>query len=441
MASVIAEYSAKEPTPASLQMLLKTGRGDLLGHKAAYKQNSALAAAAASHPNTLTRLADAAARDKILLQMACYLRKELPIRLAHRIQDLDQVPALRDQPAVLTVKGIYVDSFKEMVNFPPIRSTECEGQFADMLSALYKKHATVLVQMAAGAYQLREAIKKGEIRRDVQQAANNSENEEEDDDPNSLEFERMEECHAFLDRFYMSRIGIRVLAGQYLALRQQQQHWEQRRVSNYHYHQAPPTQHYIGMISQNTDTAAVVRQAADDASMMCRRQYGRAPRIEVTGCLGLTFPYIPTYLHYVLLELLKNAVRATMETHAGGTLPPVTVIIADGTDQEDVVIKISDEGGGIPRSRVDKIWSYLFTTADPKIQRRFLEEYTTSSKKPVEDHSRESPLAGLGYGLPISRSYCRYFGGDVDIISMEGFGTDAFVHLKRLGDSKEPVPV
>ncbi len=29
-------------------------------------------------------------------------------------------------------------------------------------------------------------------------------------------------------------------------------------------------------------------------------------------------------------------------------------------------------------------------------------------------------LAGYGYGLPISRLYARYFGGDLQIISMEG---------------------
>ncbi len=31
------------------------------------------------------------------------------------------------------------------------------------------------------------------------------------------------------------------------------------------------------------------------------------------------------------------------------------------------------------------------------------------------DHGIDSPLAGLGYGLPISRSYCRYFGGDLSV--------------------------
>jgi signal transduction histidine kinase len=96
-----------------------------------------------------------------------------------------------------------------------------------------------------------------------------------------------------------------------------------------------------------------------------------------------------------------------------GEFPPIKVIIADGNDNEDVVIKVSDEGGGIPRSNMKKIWSYLFTTADPSIQEDMVGENQG-------DHSTDSPLAGLGYGLPISRSYCRYFGGDLSIMSMEG---------------------
>ena len=107
----------------------------------------------------------------------------------------------------------------------------------------------------------------------------------------------------------------------------------------------------------------------------------------------------------------------------------------DGQENEDVVIKIIDEGGGIPRSNTKKIWSYLFTTADPSIQ-----EALVGNSDEV-DHSVEAPLAGLGYGLPISKSYARYFGGDVSIMSMEGYGTDAFVYLRRLGDSREPLPV
>lgn len=135
-----------------------------------------------------------------------------------------------------------------------------------------------------------------------------------------------------------------------------------------------------------------------------------------------------------MLELLKNSMRATVEWHGvDAEFPPIKVIIADGNDNEDVVIKVSDEGGGIPRSNMKKIWSYLFTTADPSIQQDMVGDQG--------DHSTDSPLAGLGYGLPISRSYCRYFGGDLSIMSMEGYGTDAFVYLARLGNTREPLPI
>jgi len=51
-----------------------------------------------------------------------------------------------------------------------------------------------------------------------------------------------------------------------------------------------------------------------------------------------------------------------------------------------------------------------------------------------------APLAGLGYGLPISRLYAKYWGGDLHIMSMEGFGTDAYLYLHCLGDKEEPLP-
>ena len=53
-------------------------------------------------------------------------------------------------------------------------------------------------------------------------------------------------------------------------------------------------------------------------------------------------------MHYILLELLKNACRAVISTHAarcakqGVPLPRVHVIVVHG--DEDVTIKISDRG-------------------------------------------------------------------------------------------------
>ncbi len=62
-----------------------------------------------------------------------------------------------------------------------------------------------------------------------------------------------------------------------------------------------------------------------------------------------------------------------------------------------MVIKVSDEGGGIRRSNINRIWSYLFTTADPAIIERMLGENSTELK----DFDTSSPLAGLGSRLTV----------------------------------------
>jgi pyruvate dehydrogenase kinase 2/3/4 len=61
----------------------------------------------------------------------------------------------------------------------------------------------------------------------------------------------------------------------------------------------------------------------------------------------------------MLFEILKNSLRATVETHGieCENFPPVKVIVAQG--KEDITIKISDEGGGIPRSAVPLVWTYM----------------------------------------------------------------------------------
>lgn len=73
-------------------------------------------------------------------------------------------------------------------------------------------------------------------------------------------------------------IGIRVLIGQYLALRQ------------------PPVENYVGVICSVTSPYEIVKRAIDDAAFMCTRKYGDAPEVIMSGRLDLTFPYVPTHL-------------------------------------------------------------------------------------------------------------------------------------------------
>ncbi|GAB5034875.1 pyruvate dehydrogenase kinase [Nannochloropsis oceanica] len=371
----INTYSCKRQTGVSLKTLLDTGRGHLLQKKYFGKEENTTAS------------------QQMLQQVACFLHRELPIRLAHRVRDLDAIPVMREMPSIQLVKTWYVKSFHELRNTPTPNTVAKEADFAVLLKNIYERHAPVLLTMARGAYELRQKYVAG-----------------------SSEFYDLE-VHNFLDAFYLSRIGIRMLIGQYLELRE------------------PPKPDYIGLCCLRTSPRDVALTAIEDAKYMCTRQHGDAPEVTLHGRLDLTFAYVSEHVHYILLELLKNSMRATAEFHGTDDMPPIRIVIADGEDNEDVVIKVSDEGGGIPRSHISRIWSYLFTTADPEIQRGFVD-----LSHPASDFDTASPLAGLGYGLPISRAYARYFGGDLSIMSMEGYGTDAFVHLSRLGNHDEPLP-
>jgi len=57
-----------------------------------------------------------------LLQAAEFLRQELPVRLAHRVVELESLPQnLNKMPSVLRVRQWYMDSFQELVSLPQVR--------------------------------------------------------------------------------------------------------------------------------------------------------------------------------------------------------------------------------------------------------------------------------------------------------------------------------
>ncbi|XP_052206124.1 pyruvate dehydrogenase (acetyl-transferring) kinase, mitochondrial-like isoform X2 [Diospyros lotus] len=322
-----------------------------------------------------------------LLISAQFLHKELPIRIARRAIELESLPyGLSLKPAVLLVRDWYLDSFRDLRSFPEIKDANDELEFTKMIKMIKVRHNNVVPTMALGVQQLKKGL-----------------------DP-KIDYEDLDEIHQFLDRFYMSRIGIRMLIGQHVAL-----------------HDPNPPPNCVGYIHTKMSPLEVAQTACEDARAICLREYGSAPDVNFYRDPNFTFPYVPNHLHLMVFELVKNSLRAVQERHMDSykVAPPVRIVVADGI--EDVTIKVSDEGGGIPRSGLPKIFTYLYSTA----------------KNPLDEHSdlgtaNVATMAGYGYGLPISRLYARYFGGDLQIISMEGY--DAYLHLSRLGDSQEPLP-
>lgn len=319
------------------------------------------------------------------LQSAQWLHGELPVRLAHRVRELGELPyGLADMPSVREVREMYQNSFCDIVESSPPQDAVDEQVFSEILGKIRTRHDDVVKLIAKGVIELKEYCGKGTT--DL-------------------------EIRSFLDRFYMSRIGIRVLMSHHLALGGGQPGM-------------------AGVINNACRPADLIEQAIQATRSLSYQHYGESATVELRGKTSLAFPYIDAHLYLCLFELLKNSLRATVETHRDAAeLPPVRVIVADG--KEDVTIKISDEGGGFRRSEMKGVWTYLFTTAKLPAKQLF------SLEDRCDRTNRPDPIAGFGYGLPLSRLYARYWGGELGLSSMEGYGTDAYLHLSKLGDKKE----
>ena len=136
--------------------------------------------------------------------------------------------------------------------------------------------------------------------------------------------------------------------------------------------------------------------------------------------------YVPKHIFFVASELLKNAAAATVDFHAsrggGGGLPPVRIVVACG--ENEMAIKVADEGGGIARSRLAEVWSYR----GARLAGGFI------AARSDADELVRSPEASAGLGLPLARLHCKFFGGSLHLTPMEGYGTDSYAKLNRLGD-------
>ena len=83
---------------------------------------------------------------------------------------------------------------------------------------------------------------------------------------------------------------------------------------------------YVGLINRHTSPADIAEHAVEDARALCDRAHGDAPDVVIIGRKDLNFTYIPSHLYYCLFELLKNSLRAVVESHgAFNDLPPIKV--------------------------------------------------------------------------------------------------------------------
>ena len=148
-----------------------------------------------------------------------------------------------------------------------------------------------------------------------------------------------------------------------------------------------------------------------------------APDLEITGEASATFSYIPSHIEYVMTELLKNAFRATAEAHLRYSLPdlpPVSVTIAKSDRAPVITMRVRDAGGGIPPDIVPRVNSYAFTTVSQDESSSVTQQEDDAAGPygiqnagggvGVDEisglQSHTGHLAGLGFGLPLSKLHC-----------------------------------
>ncbi|KAJ5168448.1 uncharacterized protein N7482_004042 [Penicillium canariense] len=371
-----------------------------------------------------------------LLASANFTLSLLPARLASRIHALRNLPFIVvSNPNVSKIYHNYLHSLSTLLPFQKrqITTLEEENKFGEVLADLVQTHTNTIPVLARGFLECRKYVCPADVTR-------------------------------FLDTHLRARIGTRLIAEQHLAL-----HCASQPVRD-----GPPCSSdstavpskYIGVIDTAIQPARIIRLCEDFVGEICELKYGVRPRLVIGGEPDASFAHVPVHMEYIITELLKNAFRATIES--GNEREPIEVTIAaapdvpgkeppvqgdtdigfqlDANDDaypreamgasnpslQSITIRIRDRGGGIPPEVLPHIWSYSFTTfseMDLNSENGNLDALNTISGS----GGHLSSIAGLGYGLPLSRAYAEYFGGSIAVQSLFGWGTDVYLTLKGVG--------
>jgi len=316
-------------------------------------------------------------------KVAKFIHAELPKRLAVRIRMIDKLIDWKKIPELTKVRTDMQRWFRSMRLVRRGPDVGLQG-FLKTISTIKTEGKDVVADVTVGMLKLRSLTSNDY----------------------SDEF-----LNRWMDDFFMIRIGSNMLVDQCIALASKEEGGL-----------AKPT----GIVDMECDATQVCEQAAEYAKMLCQLHTGHTPHYSVETYvegrrgpqLGThrTFSHVPAYLRYMMVELLKNAFKATVECCSSEEeirAKPVRLLVS--ADDHHIAVRIADRGGGIPYHLHSGIWSYLYGRA-------------AHSDKESSDIVA-NPLGGYGVGLPLSRLHARYLGGTLHLSSFPGYGTDASLHL------------
>ncbi|KAM0793410.1 hypothetical protein ACM66B_000861 [Microbotryomycetes sp. NB124-2] len=409
-----------------------------------------------------------------LLKGGNFLRTELPIRLSHRLRDLQQLPfVVASNPHIATVYDLYLEAFEEIRKFPTLHSLEDNDKFCTFIQEKLDKHRVVIPELAIGVSEV---------------------------SPFHLP---PQDLDTFMLRMLRSRISRRVITEQHVALTQQfREHRDAQGRGRYHNW---ADHRHVGIVDTSLNVAEVVEYVRE----FIASRGGPEAQVPITieGELDTRFAYIGEHLEFMLYELLRGAVGATV-AHHGPELAkerPVTVTI--NHQPREMSVRVSDQGGGLspygglppppsplisgaPVSHVETaqrldIFSFSHMRRAYQQERPTSElsssspettASTTSESAPTETNTvtgidalrnisklsgslRDQPdygkmlqsggsgsmdsrqadeeqfdaIVNSGIGLPLARMYAEYFAGSLQLYTIQGHGSDALLTVPKFG--------
>ena len=318
--------------------------------------------------------------NNIIPIMTKHIYNEIPIRLAKRVTDLNSLPfGLSKNHSINRIREWYLLSFEELTQVKEPRTPSDIIDFKNTISTIYNRHSTTLTTISKGLYELQLENKINDLEAPVIQA--------------------------FLNKFHKNRTEIRILLEHYLS-----------------FFEPPKGANYYGIINLESNVESILNNTINNIQIICD---SNGIDLHLNSIIKLKIhnkiiiPTIDHYLYYILFEILKNSVEAVRYK----SNPSIEVTIKE-IDEEWILIKIQDNGGGIHEKDMDKIWYYSYTT------------HPIDSSEIVEqtDFSIKSPLSGFGYGLPISEIYINFFNSSTHNIKIDSNNkrTSVYIYLRNI---------
>lgn len=104
--------------------------------------------------------------ERRIIDFANYVRSELPIRIAHRIRDMQKLPYVVVTNRHLSeVYELYYSAFDAFRKIPEIGTVEDNDNFCQVVKKTLKEHLTVIPSLAMGVLECRDLVPPEELDR------------------------------------------------------------------------------------------------------------------------------------------------------------------------------------------------------------------------------------------------------------------------------------